>query len=266
MNEAQLMAYMWLLACVAVRVSSLFLFFPFFSSMRIPFMVKAAACFLFSIALLEKAKTSFPVEIIQMKASAGFLIFFVIRELLVGAGMGLIAKAFYDCCIASAEWIGLQMGFNMSAMMDPMGDQHQSSWAIFHDWLAMMVYLSLGGQWWSLRAIADSYQINTESIFQMLADSSRASALWIQVGQQFFFWMVKLAGPMLAVVMFLQFSMGILSKFIPQINLWTVSVPLTLGIGIFAFSVFSPMYGDILGSLFSAQKDGIEMWLRFLGR
>jgi flagellar biosynthetic protein FliR len=266
MTESEMLSYLWSVALVSIRVSSLFLFFPFFSSLRIPMTVKIASCFVFSIALLNHAKGSFPADLLNMQVGAGGLVLFIAREFVIGAGMGLVAKAFFQSCLASADWIGTQIGFNMGAVVDPQTETQESSWGIFHDWLAMMVYLALGGHWWSLQAIADSYTLNSALIFTRVSDPSMAALFWIEIGKTFFIWMLKLAGPMLAVVLFLQFSLGVLSKFVPQINLWSVSIPVTLGLGVFAFSMFSPMYGDILSQLFQAERESLYMWLKFLGR
>ena len=70
---------------------------------------------------------------------------------------------------------------------------------------------------------------------------------------------------MVVVLLLLQAALGILSKFIPQINIWSVSIPVTIGVGIMLFIILSPIYADALGGLFNVEKESNYLWLKAMG-
>lgn len=249
---------------VSLRVGSIWMFFPILGQRNLPNTVKLAGALTLSMALYPLVKPHLPAWDLAHLPNASGLVFFISKELVVGLGMGLCARWIFTACVASAHWVGMQMGFSAGSMVNPELEQNETAWAEFNQWIAIMLFLGIGGHWLLIKAVADSYSVDTQSIFHTLGDTSLASQFWVEVGRRFFFWMLKLSGPMVVVVLLLQAALGVLSRFIPQINVWLVSLPITIGIGVLVFTFLSPMYGDALGGLFKETQESSYMWLRFL--
>lgn len=262
---SELIAFFIQVLAVTVRMGTLWMVFPFFSSQNIPVPVKLAGTLAFSVALVPIVGPSLPLWLQSSAPAVADMFFFVIKELIIGLGMGLVARFFFLSCLASAEWVGTQMGFTVAAMFNPSTQTNESPWGSFHNFLALMVFISIGGHAWCLQALIESYSLNTDFVLTNFSKNLNIAGFWIEIGKDFFFWMLKLSGPMVAVVLLLQLGMGVLSKFVPQINLWTVSIPATLGIGVFVFTLFSPMYGDVLGSLFGNARESLYLWVKVVG-
>ncbi|NCN40434.1 flagellar biosynthetic protein FliR [bacterium] len=250
---------------VSIRVTAFWLAFPFVMSLNIPQMVRIAGALTISMALYPLVQPQLPAWTILQPPTMAELVAFCSKEFIIGIGLGFLAKFIFSSAIASASWLGSQMGFSMGGLVNPDFQETDTAWGALHGWLALMIYLSIGGHWFTIQALAESYTFTFVDFWAHLTSTSDGILLWSTVGQSFFVWMLKLAGPMLVVVMLLQAGMGVLSKFVPQINVWMVSIPVTLGVGVFVFMMLLPMYAEALKSLMNAGTETQYLWLRYLG-
>ncbi len=56
---------------------------------------------------------------------------------------------------------------------------------------------------------------------------------------------LKLAAPVLAVLILTQIGLGLMSKFAPQVNILATSFPLTITLGIFFFGLTLIFWGEM---------------------
>jgi flagellar biosynthetic protein FliR len=260
-----LLSYVLKVFWVALRIGSAWMFFPILSQRQIPAIVRFTTALTFSVALLPSVGPHLPNLEFSNLPSGGVLFLEILKELTIGIGLGLVAKWMFSTCVASAQWIGTQLGFAGGGMVNPDFEFEDSAWTEFHNWIAVMFFLALGGHWFLLQALRDSYLFDFSNLYARLGDSRVVSGFWVEIGTQFFFWMLKLSGPLVVVVLLLQAAMGVLSRFVPQINVWMVSIPLTLGIGTFVFTLLSPLYSDALASLFKSSFEMNYQWLHVIG-
>lgn len=250
---------------IVVRLSSLFIFFPVLSQSVLPGLVKISATVAIAIALLGRVGPLLPAWDPNHLPDLATILSFAVHEFVIGAGMGLVAKWIFSACVASAQWVATQMGFSLGSVFDPEIQSSESAWSELHQWMLVMIFFSIGGHIFFIQALTDSYFVNLGDISEKLLDLNLSLGFWSEIGTRFFIWMLKLSGPMAVVLLLIQISMGILSKFVPQVNIWSVSLPVTLGFGVLVFTFLSPMYGDALSSLLNVNFETNYLWLKFLG-
>lgn len=250
---------------VLMRVGALWSFFPIFGQNSIPRPVRMAGAVTLAVALLPTAVSHLPAWTLARPPLAGELVLFALREFAIGAGMGLAARWIFSVVMTAAHWAGMQMGFSAGGALDPEFQGSDTSWAEFHQWIGMIIFFGIGGHLFLIQALGDSYQFDMSQFGTRLMDPQAGGAFWIEVGSRFFSWMLRLAGPVVVVLLVIQAALGILSKFIPQINVWTVSIPVTIGAGVVVFALLSPMYGDALASLFNLSRETTYLWLKAVG-
>lgn len=265
MHTEALFTFFMQVALVLMRVGALWMFFPIFAHGSIPGPVRMAGAITLSVALVPVAAGRLPAWSLTQAPEAGELVLFVIREVLIGAGMGLVARFFFSAASSSAHWLGMQMGFSAGGILDPEFQQQESPWGEFHNWVAMVVFFSVGGHLLLIRAIADSYQVSWDPMFQRLGDPAAGAEFWVEVGKSFFNWVLKLSGPMVTVLLLIQSALGILSKFVPQINIWSVSIPITIAAGVIVTALLSPVYFETLSALMEADVLAARSWMRAMG-
>jgi flagellar biosynthetic protein FliR len=264
-NTADLFTPMIHIVVVATRLVSLWLFFPVLGTRTIPGPIKIAATLTMSLSLLPLVSPHLPAWSATRLPGLDELVLRLASEFVIGAGMGLVAQWIFSSSLAAAQWVGFQMGFSQGSILQPDLETHESAWTELLNWIAIMLFLGIGGHWFFIQAMADSYTVDTSQVFARLTQSEKLSQLWIEVGTGFFTWMLKLSGPLVVVMLLLQAAMGVLSRFIPQINVWIVSIPLTIGVGVFVFTLLSPMYGDALNGLFESTFNAQHLFIRVLG-
>jgi len=250
---------------VSFRVGAFWLAFPFVVSLQLPPMVRLASSLTLSMALVPLVGKTLPQWTISAPPELPELVAFAFREFIIGLGLGFLAKFIFSSAVAAASWIGSQIGFSAASVLNPDFQESDTSWSSLHGWIALMVYLGIGGHWFTLEALAESYRFSFTDFYAHLSNTEAGIRLWSEVGTSFFTWMLKLSGPMLVVLMVLQAGLGVLSKFVPQINIWVVSMPITIGVGVLVFAMSLPMYGETLQKLFTAGMETQYLWLRFLG-
>lgn len=250
---------------VFLRVGTMWMALPILGQANIPTPVRLAGGLTLSMALLPMVASQLPKWSLLAPPELPELVVFITREVLFGIGLGLAARMMFFAAVAAAQWVGVQMGFAMGGLLNPELNQSDSAWAEFNNWLFIMTFLAIGGHLLLIQAMADSYTFSLTNFFARVSDPAIAGAFWIEMGSQFFIWMLKLSGPLLVVLLILQAAMGIISRFIPQINVWFVSIPLTLGIGVFFFTLLSPVYGDALHDLAAFTLEASQGYLRFVG-
>ena len=67
---------------------------------------------------------------------------------------------------------------------------------------------------------------------------------------QLFVLALKLAAPVLVVLMLTQVGLGIIAKFAPRINVLVTSFPLTIALGLFFTMLSVPLWGSLMKQLF----------------
>lgn len=250
---------------VSIRVGAFWMAFPFVMQLSIPPMVRLASALTLSMALVPLVKAQLPAWSLYHPPETIELLEFIVKEFIIGVGLGFFARFVFTSVLAAAQWVGVQMGFSVGSIINPNFEEGDTSWSALQGWIALLLYLGMGGHWFTLQALADSYSFSFADFYARLASTHAGMALWSEVGTTFFVWMIKLSGPMVAVILFLQAGLGVLSKFVPQINIWVVSIPITMGVGALIFALMLPLYGETLVKLFSAASETQYLWLRFLG-
>ncbi len=250
---------------VLCRVGAFWAFFPFVLQLNVPGTVRVSSALALSLALLPVVGPYLPVWKIDAPPMIAELLGFAVKEIFVGVFLALVAKWFFSAITGAAQWAGTQMGFSAGSIVNPDFEDVDTSWAQFHGWLGLMIYFALGGHYVTLSALIDSYRFDLSNLVDRITTGTAAFEFWSEVGQGFFLWMLKLSGPLVVVTLVLQAAMGVLSKFVPQINIWTVSIPVTLGVGVLVFMLIAPNYPEVIGGLMEEARRSQMILLHFMG-
>jgi len=250
---------------VLFRVAGFWMFFPWVLALSIPTVVRVSSALALSLALVLVVAAKLPQWTVMNQPTVYQILAFGVKEVTIGIALAFAARWFFTAILGAAQWVGMQVGFSAASLMNPDFDDGDTSWSQFHGWVGLMIYFVMGGHLVTLSALVDSYQFDFSHMMERVTSEEASFAFWAEIGQSFFVWMLKLSGPLVVVTLVLQTALGVLSKFIPQINVWTVSIPLTLAVGILVSAVIMNNYSDVLTELFSDARQGQDLLLRYLG-
>ncbi len=240
-----------ILLAILLRISIGLFMLPIFSSTQAPAMLKALTVIALSLMLYPIIKQNIrplPFEEVSLTTIiAGELIYGVLFAL----SMLLIISAFQ----IAGELIGIEMGLGFSQTADPQSGARFSVLSVWTQLLATMVFLAVNGHHIILKILVESFE--SVPIGSFVPNSAFFTRM-VALSGMLFVLAMKLAAPVMAVLILTQIGLGLMSKFAPQINILTTSFPLTITLGIFFLGLTAVFWGEM------ANKSFIDLF-HFLG-
>ncbi len=216
-----------------LRVLALFTSAPVFSMRVIPVRTRIGLAFLVAVCA-QAVLPEQPVISLNSREAAGA----VVQQVGIGLAMGFAVRLVFAAVELAGEIIGLQMGLNFASFFDPASNAQVSAVARFFGNISMLLFVVINGHLMVLMAVVksfDSFPVGgnfLQAIGQMrlheLGASLFSSALWIAL-------------PMIALLMFVNLTLGIISRVAPQMNIYAVGFPVTLTVGMLGITATLPM-------------------------
>ena len=238
------------LVLILMRVSPILFMMPVFSSRSLPNLLKAGLTLTVSLILLPLVQLDprlLPSEPIQF----GLL---MAAELMIGLILGLSVKIIFTGIQMSGELAGFQMGLSLASVMDPQSEVNAPILSQFLYLVSLVVFLAVDGHHWFFRALYQSFLLLAPGEIHLQEGLYRH---FLGLLTSLFVVAIKIAAPVMAVLIFTQIGLGILAKAVPQINILITSFPLTLGIGLLFLALSIELILPTLKNLF--QQTGREL-------
>lgn len=220
MNQLQLFLL------VVVRTSGIFVFSPFFSSQNVPNAAKIGLTLAISVFISMTLTNHVDYNLLP-------LVLVIFKELLVGIIIGFISYAFFSAFYVMGQVIDMEIGLGMANVIDPQNRVQIPLMGNFYYILSFVVFLGMNGHHRIILALKESYDyipINgftyTESTMNLVIGALTKA---FEIG-------IKLSLPIVVVVFLSDIILGILSKTIPQLNVFVVGMPFKILIG-FVFTL-----------------------------
>jgi flagellar biosynthesis protein FliR len=217
---------------ILMRVSPILFMMPILNSRDIPSMLKIGLTLTVGLILLPVVKID-PRFLPQEPFQFGSL---MIAELMIGFILSLSVQVIFAGIQLGGELVSFEMGFSMASVVDPQSGVSTPVISQFIYFMAILIFLAMDAHHWFFRAVYQSFLLLAPGEIHLRA--GLYSHLLNLMGNLFVI-AVKVAAPVLAVMMFTQIALGILAKAVPQVNILMTSFSLTIGIGLLflAFSI-----------------------------
>jgi flagellar biosynthetic protein FliR len=210
---------------IGVRISGLMLFAPFLGSIVIPARVKAVLVVALTFLMYPLiSRTMHPIALNEWPL-------LVFRELLVGVALGIATSVVFEAVQMAGQILSVQMGYSLINILDPNTQVDTTVMAMFHQSVAMLIFLRLDVHLWLIRAIGNSFSYlppgsaNLTRPFTLSLIGAGTSILLIGV---------QIAAPVLSATLLTDIVLGLLGKASPQLPLMLLgpAVKSLLGLGI----------------------------------
>ena len=240
------------------RVSGIFLVSPFFGSMNISIYFRVATALAITTVLFPVVDAmgtpAAPESIIMFAAAA-------VGELFIGWLIGFVAYVSFAAITMAGKVMDMQVGFAVVNVVDPTSGQQIPLIGSFLYNLAVIVLLATNGHHMILTALAESFR--AVPLAGMEGNISLALVIANFTGGIFLTGM-KIAMPITFAILLTNVGLGILSRTMPQMNIFVVGIPLQLMIGITVLSMIIPFYVLFLDVLFNEMYGNISLAIRTL--
>jgi len=219
----------WLLGSTlgVVRMAPSFYMLPFFNAGVLGGATRVAVMMFVSMGFWPA-----PVDLIGQIASTDYLAALA-RELLIGMVLACLLSWPFWVFHAVGSFVDNQRGATISSSIDPVNGEDTSELANFFNWFAAAIFLYAGGLNVFVQAVQASYVLCDplqSCHFAMRPVLAMLSELMIR--------MVVVSAPVIAVMLLCEITLGLLSRFAPQLNAFSISLTIKSLIAIFVLLMY----------------------------
>ena len=248
LSSAQLNAWIAAFVWPLTRILGLIATAPLIGHVSIPSQIKVALGFMLTLIIAPGLP---PLPNVEPMSLAGLLI--LTQQLVLGLAMGFAMTVVFTAVEMAGEAVGLTMGFGFATFFDPQTHGRSSAINQFLSLLAVMLFLATNVHLAMLSALADSFRTLPIAATPASSLGLRQIAAW---GGLVFSSGAQLALPMIAALLVTNIARGILTRAAPQLNLFGIGFPITLGVGFMVLALSLPYLATPIGHLF---VEGLEM-------
>lgn len=235
--EAWLTAFFW----PFFRILGLVVASPFFGARGISASTKIGFAIFITILL---APLLAPMPAIQPTSAQGLLI--ILHQLMIGIAMGIAVRVVFTALEMAGHIMGLQMGLGFATFFDPQNSAQIPVMGQFMGLMGMLLFLSINGHLMVMTALMESFEFFPIGVQPIASEGWLTLALW---GGEIFRAGVLMALPVLAVLMMTNIALAVLTRAAPQLNIFAVGFPLTLGVGFVVISLALPYIFPVFAGL-----------------
>jgi len=227
-------------AIVLTRISAFFLVVPVFSWETIPMTIKAAATVLLSVFF----SITTPSIITGENISAVQAILLLGGEATYGLALGAIANVIFSTVKLAGRIAEDQMGMTMAEILDPLTQEQSQPLASLLDMIFVIAFLAANGHHLFLKVIQRSYELfpagKIPTMAALAGNIIEATSMMLIAGLQ-------LAAPLLAAMLILLVALAILARMVPEMDIFFISFPLRIALGLIMLILFVPFIDQFVG-------------------
>src|SRR5471032_1597072 len=179
-------------------------------------------------------------------------LFILTQEMLIGLAMGFSMRIVFASVEFAGQVASLTMGLGFASFFDPVSQAQSSAISQFLALLATMMFLTVNGHLVLLAALVESFDSLPISALHVSGAGFKQLADW---GATIFSTGLQLSLPIIAALLITNVALGILTRAAPQLNLFGIGFPITLGVGLLVIAMSLPYMAMPLQNLF---LEGIE--------
>ena len=222
-----------LFMAIFTRLSGLFASAPLFSTYPIPTQVKIwlAACIAFILFPIVQYNTSFAVP-----NSVPALTLILLKEFLIGFAMGFCANIMFVGIELGVNMFAIQMGLSADQALNPTSGGQSPVITQAYTYLASMLFIAIGAHQWLFSALYNSFKVMP--VGYTFAFSPAIVEQIIVISNQMFNIGLSIALPIFGILFITDVLLGFTSKMMPQMNIFMVSLPLKIYLGLLLSLIF----------------------------
>jgi flagellar biosynthetic protein FliR len=241
--SAWIASFLWPLTRILGLVSAA----PVFGNTGVPMLIKLTLGV--TLALIV-APVIPPVPSVDPTSWPGLLI--AAQEMLIGASMGFSLRLVFAAIEFAGEVSSSVMGFSFATFYDPTSAGRTNAVSQFLALVATMAFLALNAHLVLIEALVESFFTLPISTTPMSVAAPLEMVRW---GGRIFSAGLQIALPIVAALLVTNIAMAILTRAAPQLNLFGIGFPITLGVGFLVLSFVVPYLARPMENLFN---QGIE--------
>lgn len=237
-------SFLVLNALAFARILSFLVIVPFFGGAAVPARVKVATATAFVIIVYPALAAGLPEGGRLSFGPVGFIALLA-KEAFVGFTLGFVASLVFEAVQVAGRIIDFQRGSTMAEMYAPQLQTRVSELGQFKLQFAIVLFLAIGAHYAFITALLRSFEVVPAISFPRLAAGWSPSAMLItQLVGGVLAVGVQLAAPAMIALLLTDFFFGIINRVAPQVNVFFLSLPVKMVVGLLVVLIALPLYQD----------------------
>ena len=241
---------------IFARVLAFFVTMPLFSYRTIPTMFKIGFSFFLSLILFTT------MDFVALDFDYTY-IFLLMKEVLTGLMIGLIAYIILSAVQIAGGFIDFQMGFAVANVIDPQTGAQSPLIGQYFYMIALLFLLSVNGHYMIIDGIYYSYEFIPMDTF--ISMKGNYASFIVQTFNEMFLIAFQMSIPLVGCLFLVDVALGIIARTVPQLNVFVVGLPLKIGVSFLVLIFFMAIYISLAKLLFETMFETMHALMQILG-
>jgi flagellar biosynthetic protein FliR len=228
---------------VLARVTPLFILAPLFSSSMMPPRVRSIVAVGLAIGL-----TPIAVHGQQIPTDPLSVTGLLVVQLLVGGAFAFAVGAVFAAVEAAGSITDLVAGFSYGSIIDPVDNTQGGVMSTLYGLVGLAMFIAIGGDAWTLRGLARTFNLvpltKSPQIGSLTSGvASAAASIFVSA--------LEVAAPVLVALLITDVAFGMVSRIVPQVNIFAVGFPMKVGVAMLIVGAALPFLGSFMSDQIS---------------
>jgi flagellar biosynthetic protein FliR len=229
---------------VLARVGPLFIVAPLFSSKMFPARARGVAAVALAVGLspLAMKDQHVPTDALSLAGLVG-------KEALVGFAFAFAVSVLFAAVSVAGSFLDTLIGFSYGGLVDPVNGNQSSVLSQLYTLIGVMVFIAIGGEAWMVQGLAKTYDLvgitDMPAIGALVGGAQHTFA-------SIFVSAVELAAPVLIALIITDAGFGVVSRVMPQLNVFAVGFPAKILVGFLIVAASLPFVAGWIGNQLQA--------------
>ncbi|MBA4175207.1 MAG: flagellar biosynthetic protein FliR [Leptothrix sp. (in: Bacteria)] len=237
-TEAQILAWMTPLLWPFLRALALFQALPVLGARTVPMRVRIGLAAFLAIAAQESLPPLAPAVAATPLDAAQAMLLLVLQQVVIGLSLGFAVRVVFAAVEFAGEIIGLQMGLNFAGFFDPLSASTATATSRLFGTMVAWLFIVMNGHLLVIAALVQSFSAFPVGPEPFAFLHQMQPQRW---GAEIFGTGLWIALPLVTMLLFINLVLGTISRVAPQINIFAIGFPVTLGVGLFGLVMTLPL-------------------------
>lgn len=222
-----------------IRFSTFSFLFPLFTQKSVAWQLKIGFSALLAIIVAPVSPISFE--------EMGPWALLIVQEMGVGFLLAFTITLVFGIIYFAGQLVDVPIGFGMVSIFDPQTGTQLPIFSKFYHLLGMLVFLSIDGHLWVFQALMKSY--TTIPLGSFFAHELTFDVI-MALSKGIFSIGLQIALPITGTILITDVALGIVTRAVPQINVFVIGFPIKIFVGLSIMVLIIPIYIHIVANLF----------------
>ena len=244
---------------IFLRIIAAFSSSPIYSHQSIPVLTRVFLSLIIAyIVFLTIDKSQIIIEF-----SLGWLVANAIKEIITGLIIGFMLNFVFYGISYAGSLIGFSMELSMAEALNPVDGASENVVGQLLFMAALLLFFLINGHHYVISGLVYSFSIVHLGKFTV---SGPVYQLLVTYAGAVFVIAVKIASPILVSYFLVFLAEGIMTRVIPQMQVFFVTQPLIIGLGFLLLAMLVPIYFYVIKFLLKGYEDSLVSLIKAMGQ